>query len=147
MLFDDSAFTAAKLGDLEHAIEYFNEGRGRLLRVAINMRSETIPENSRYEIALLHDLGNSVDLGNLSPDKEGKPSKEQRRDLAKLMTLISGDDATRNMTGAYLLQKSDFIPEKGVIVAPLIMDFGAKVIILNRIWKGKLVRVSSIYLL
>jgi hypothetical protein len=59
-----------------------------------------------------------------------KPSKEQRKHLAELQSLMSGDEATRSIKGEYILRK-DFIPDNSAIIAPIIMDFGTKVIVVS----------------
>jgi CHAT domain-containing protein/tetratricopeptide (TPR) repeat protein len=123
-VFNDSAYTAAVLGDVEHAIEYFNEGRGRILRVALNLRAETIPEALRHEIDAAH-FHVSVEL---YPDQVPADQATRSAHLAELQSLASGDEAAHTMKGAFVLQDGGFIPGNSAIIAPVITDIGAKVI-------------------
>jgi CHAT domain-containing protein len=127
LLFDDSALAALMLNDPKRAFEYFNEGRGRLLRVHMNMRSEKISDDKERLIALDYILANPSFLPVSTP-----PSPKLDRDLLKsiqnLRSLIDDKDATHVVGDEEI---SDFIPSSGAIIAPIISNDHSKAIIVR----------------
>jgi tetratricopeptide (TPR) repeat protein len=129
-LFEDSAYAAAALGDIEHAIEYFNQGRGRILRTALNLRAESIPKETREEIDRWQVI---IAFSAYSDERRSaQETSELVERVRKLLALASKGEATRTVKGAIVLKDTSLIPDNAAIIAPIISDIGTKTILISK---------------
>ncbi len=131
-LFAESAFTAAQLGKGEHALQLANEGRARLLSVAMKLQTIELPGDGRQR---LDDLRRAI--RSQKQAIETLQGSERAAALTKLATLrqevlalvkTGGKDKTQTaLSEAHAIAASG-----GAVVVPVVTSLGGKLLVMTK---------------
>ncbi len=132
-LFADAAYAALRRGETESAFELANEGRGRMMAVALRLQSLDLPADKR---AHLDELRIAIQAAQSAVDAahatERAAAVERlvglRRELLALVE-PSVQGASRPLSG--LAEARRLAATGAAVVIPVITDLGAKLLVLS----------------
>jgi CHAT domain-containing protein/tetratricopeptide (TPR) repeat protein len=132
-LFAESAYAALQRGDREKAFELANEGRARLLAVALKLQTVRLPADQRRR---LEDLRVAIRAGQEAAD--AARGAEHAAAIDKLIALRRelfalvdrGGDGTRAEISA-LAEARRIAAAGGTVVMPVVTDFGGRLLVVN----------------
>lgn len=135
-LFTDAAYAAAAKGEVGRAFELLEEGKARLLAIALKLDRLPVSPADRKK---LDELRRQVREGEAA--YEAAPGEEKaarithlgqlRADLLKFVDAIekqNGLEQAKDLTAA----AAQILPKNGALVAPIISDAGGKAILITR---------------
>ncbi|MGJ5199632.1 CHAT domain-containing protein [Bradyrhizobium sp. HKCCYLRH1030] len=133
-LFADAAFAAAKLGDLHNAFRLLEDGKARLLNLSLRIDSLKLSadERSRRD-ELLAKINNAERQYRLATGLRKASALTEldalRRQLADLIRSHDGEDAETDGAAGALDRVASLLREGRAIVAPVVTESGAMVLV------------------
>jgi CHAT domain-containing protein/tetratricopeptide (TPR) repeat protein len=134
-LFADAAFAAAQLGDTERALALANEGRARLMAVALKLQTLDLPADKRRRLdelrAEIRDADRTVE------GTQGTQRAAAVERLASLRNELAGlvrdaDAAEERRRGSALTQARALAGTDGAVVVPIVTAAGSKILIVTQ---------------
>jgi CHAT domain-containing protein/tetratricopeptide (TPR) repeat protein len=131
-LFADAAYAAVEMGDLEAATSLLNEGKARLLAVALRQQSLDLSQEKQERRAMLkaeiHEWSRAAETSKGIEHADALQHLGALQDeFSGLLREAFGKDAAAGVTMESVRQ---VIPEGGAIVVPIITEAGGKMLII-----------------
>lgn len=145
-LFTEAAYAATELGDGVRALAFLEEGRTRLLAVALRLEALQLRPDERRR---LEDLRRQIREGEAAYEvAQGEAKAANIAGLGKwreeLMQLVEASE-TRSQPGPkgdILSQAVEVIPQAGALAVPIVAEAGGKLILVTR--EGRSARLRAI---
>jgi len=136
-LFGSAAYVAAELGEPHQALDLLEAGRARLLRAALGLDALALPDADRSRLAglriALPELENLLQTATGDERLATLRALEEKRGAIERIISSRLDDATGDplhVSGTTLARS--LLQDYGAIVAPVVTEFGAKLVIVTR---------------
>jgi CHAT domain-containing protein len=141
-LFAESAFVAAKRGDGEHALELANEGRARLLTVAMKLQTVELTGDGRQRLDALRD---AIRVQKQTIETlQGNDRAEALAKLASLhqdlIALLKRADQSKTQTA--LGEARTIAANGGAVVVPVVTSLGGELLVMTK--KGHRTHVAIV---
>jgi len=143
-LFVDSALVAAELGAAHTAFTLLDEGKARVLAMALRQQrlELPLPQRARFD-ALKHEIGKLEDGIDRLQDGEKYSAVARLAQLRReLIALARGGTMGREQDPIALLDQ--IVPDGGALVAPIVSDWSAKLLVAARTNRKITVSVHSL---
>jgi tetratricopeptide (TPR) repeat protein len=132
-LFGEAAFTAAKLGENEKALELTTEGRARLMAVALKLQALRLPPDKRRR---LDDLRAEIRVADRRVEAmQGADRASAVEKLVglrqELLVLVKDAVGTEAVRGSALVQSRALAGRTGAVVVPMVTSVGAKILVVT----------------
>jgi CHAT domain-containing protein/tetratricopeptide (TPR) repeat protein len=136
-LFADAAYSALLRGETEAALALADEGRARLLAVAMRLQALDLPDAERrrvdeLRVAIRAAQQNAESLQGTERTKAIETLARFRRELLDLVKTADGGDRR----GAALAEARRVAEAGGAIVMPIVTQHGGKLIVLTKAARG-----------
>lgn len=134
-LFSTLAYVSAQLGQVEIALNLLNEGKGRLIAVALKLRSLELATNERMRLEELRSeiRQTSRNLEKAEGTARGASLDRLITQRRELLALVQKAEATVAPSGGAFALARELVRQGRVVVAPVITRVGAKFLIVNSI--------------
>lgn len=136
-LFSNAAYVAAKLGEPHEALDLLEAGRARLLRASLGLDGLALPVADRKLLADLRAAVPGLEAQLLTAAGDArlatlKALEEKRNAIQRIVTarLDSKTDDPLHASGTLLAHA--LLQEHGAVVAPIVTEFGAKLLLATR---------------
>lgn len=136
-LFGSAAYVAAELGEAGKALDLLEAGRARLLRAALGLDALALPDADRLRLASLRTALPELEALLLTATADERLAtlrtldekrKAIERIIAKRLSDATGDPL--HASGSTLAQS--LLQDYGALVAPIVTELGAKILIVTR---------------
>ena len=130
-LFADAAFAAAQRGDAQTALQLANEGRSRLLTVAMKQQTLELAPEARSR---LDELRRAIQAEKQAIDAaqgEGRAEALQKLVVLRSELLSLVESGSRDASGVALATARAVAAEGGAVVAPIVTHLGGKIIVMS----------------
>lgn len=130
-LFADAAYAAIQRGDYIGALEFANEGRGRLMAASLKLKNENLTPETRLEIdrlnARLRDLEAALEAAS-GPDRASVVANlaNARNELLNLLKTATKQDGK---VVPLLDQIRQSIGRGNALAVPIVTDLGSKILL------------------
>ncbi|HVR56266.1 MAG TPA: CHAT domain-containing protein [Pseudolabrys sp.] len=129
-LFAEAAYVAAEIGKQEIALSLLNEGKARLLALALReQKLDLAPEKQARHVALKTEIRQLIRIAQLEGGIRGMEAINQLRELRRELGRLLKEGGVRSSAGGVMALARVVLPLHGAIVAPIITDVGAKIVI------------------
>ena len=130
-LFAELAFTAAQLGKGERALELANEGRARLLTVAMKLQTVALPDAERRHLdELRHAIRVGTETANTARGNERAAALEKLAALRQqVLALVK--DGSKGGTQSGLSEAHAIAASGGAVVVPVVTGLGGKILVMT----------------
>jgi CHAT domain-containing protein/tetratricopeptide (TPR) repeat protein len=132
-LFAEAAFAAAQLGEGERAVALVNEGRARLMAVALKLQSVDLPADKRHRLDELRATIRAADR--TVETTQGTARAEAAEKLARLRQELLGlvKEAPAEVAAASAAaQARALVAQGGAVVMPIVTRVGGKILIVTK---------------
>jgi len=145
-LFTEAAFVAAEQGQNQAALGLLNEGKARLMAVALRqMTLGLLPQSRERYQKLQSDIRHWSEIAAAAKGVEGVEAiKNLEASRNELFRLIESESANADDNGDVLGLVGPLVPDHGAIVAPIVTYFGTKILIVTKAASGPVISVLSI---
>jgi CHAT domain-containing protein/tetratricopeptide (TPR) repeat protein len=145
-LFADSAYAALQRGETEKAFELADEGRARLLAVALKLQATDLPADQRRR---LDDLQEAIRTGQEAADAAHGSERAVAIDKLialrrELFALVDSGSKGSGSPMPALAEARRIAAAGGTVVMPVVTDFGGKLLILGPTRTGKSLAVLDV---
>ena len=145
-LFADSAYAALQRHETEKAFELANEGRARLLAVALKLQTIDLPADQRRR---LDELRVAIRAGQEAADAAQGTARAAAIDRLiglrrELFMLVDRGDKGGAAPASALAEARRVAAAGGIVVMPVVTDFGAKLLIVRAAKTGPDVTVVDV---
>jgi CHAT domain-containing protein/tetratricopeptide (TPR) repeat protein len=145
-LFADSAYAALQRHETEKAFELANEGRARLLAVALKLQTIDLPADQRRR---LDELRVAIRAGQEAADAAQGTARADAIDRLiglrrELFALVDRDDKGGAAPVSALAEARRIAAAGGIVVMPVVTDLGAKLLIVGAAKPGVDVTVLDV---
>ncbi len=130
-LFAESAFVAAQRGEGEHALQLANEGRARLLTIAMKLQTIELPDDERRH---LDDLRHAIRAEKQAVETlQGSERADALTKLASLRqeVLALAKSGGKGKTETALGEARAIAAQGGAVVVPVVTSFGGKLLVMT----------------
>ncbi len=132
-LFADAAYAALKRGETESAFELANEGRARMLAVALRLQTLELPPDKRSRLdelrSAIHAAQDAVDAARAT--ERGAAIERLIGLRQELFTLVELGSHAANGARSGLAEARRLASGGAAVVIPVITDVGAKLLVLG----------------
>jgi CHAT domain-containing protein/tetratricopeptide (TPR) repeat protein len=133
-LFALAAYVAVEQGQNETALGLLDEGKARLMAVALRQRGLDLSPESRDRYQRLRtDIRHWIDAAAAAKGVEGAQAirnlEASRSELFKLLESASANTGGHNSVAELT---AALVPDRGAIVAPIVTHFGGKILIVTK---------------
>jgi CHAT domain-containing protein len=132
-LFAEAALAAAQMGQAERALDLLNEGKARLMAVALRQQSLdlTSEQKARHE-TLRAEIREWTRRAKTAKGTEGSEALRRLTALRQeLLSLVVSTTAKNAPNSEALALARSIAPRAGAIIAPIVTKFGAKMLIVT----------------
>lgn len=131
-LFSEAAFTAAQRGDGAHALQLANEGRARLLSVAMKLQSSALSEPDQRRLDALRGAirAQKQTIAALQGSERADALGELARLRTETLELVKGGE--KSQTQAALDEARAIAASGGAVVIPVVTSFGGKLLVMTK---------------
>jgi CHAT domain-containing protein len=131
-LFAEAAFAVAQRGEGEQALQLANEGRARLLNVAMNLQTIELPGDGRRR---LDELRHAIRVQKrLADTEQGSAQVDALTQLASLreQTLALVKSGGQGNAATALSEARAIAASGGAVVVPVVTEYGGKLLVMTR---------------
>jgi CHAT domain-containing protein len=129
-LFSEAAYAAVETGDLARAFNLLSEGKAQLMAVALRLQSLDLPPEELAQVAKLRAEIRNWELQAEAKGEEGARALQHLVELRQeLDALVKEGSANKSIDAVRLAH--EVLPEGGALIAPLITEVGAKVLLVT----------------
>ncbi len=145
-LFADAAFAAAERGETEAALEFADEGRARLLAVALKLQNLDLPPDQGSR---LDDLRAAIRAAKQAVEAAQGAERAAAVDKLiglrqELLALVKSGDRGEGKGGTALSRAREIIADGGAIAVPVVTGSGGKILVVAKAAAGKEITVVDL---